>query len=165
MGSSVMAPKRPATPQIGTPGPVQVGSQMLGGTVTPNTQFGSGTQGLGQWGQAHLGGMSAQGGVGAPPGGYKPMPFNVNMGQGLGASVGTTPNTMFPPRPADYGMNMTPHTLGGIAQQRPPQPGIATEGPGFAPSNIQGGDVGMVQTGKQMSKGQQLAHVLKGMGR
>jgi hypothetical protein len=99
-------------------------------------------------------------------GGYKPMPFNVNMGQGLSAvntnaahgSVGTTPNTMFPPRPVDMNGGMFP----------PAPPGVA-QGPGFAPQTrpiLQPGldDSGMHATGKPMSKAQQLAHALKGMG-
>jgi hypothetical protein len=54
------------------------------GLATP--QFGQ--QGLGQWGQAHPGGLQQLGqSIG---GGYKPMPFNVNMGQGLPA-VNTNP--------------------------------------------------------------------------
>jgi hypothetical protein len=115
------------------------------------------------------------------------MPFNVNMGQGLGTAMGgqpnaalnaklgvpanalnvqaglgntmsyNTPNTMFPPRPADMGMNMMPPTQNIQGAQTP---GIINgqsfgpTGPGILPPNAVGA----------ASKAQQLAHVLKGMG-
>jgi hypothetical protein len=58
-----------------------MGAPMTSKTGLATPQFGQ--QGLGQWGQAHPGGLQQLGqSIG---GGYKPMPFNVNMGQGLGS--------------------------------------------------------------------------------